>query len=270
EDFQILWMCMSRQVYDAAIALLDHKFLRDEIEHQDHGCRWTFGLVSGRYVLVAGPLLLLNGDDWRDALDFRDMASRLTNLTVILSLGTGSGVPNSESGVRLGDVVVSFPTRRSSGITRYDVADDNPFPSAPMSLQRAVESIRLSESTVPSFFHTYADHVAPAEEKWRRPHSKTDTSYDETSPIVYRSRSNIEVHHGLIGSAVALLEDHGERDRLHMDQAIICFETGLASLDASWPLLAIMGISDYCDPRDTRIWQPYAALAAAAYAKLLV
>ncbi|KAG8624757.1 hypothetical protein KVT40_007824 [Elsinoe batatas] len=220
--------------------------------------------------IKAGPLLLLNGDDWRDALDFRDMASRLTNLSVILSLGTGSGVPNSESGVRLGDVVVSCPTRRSSGVMRYDLADDNPFPSAPMSLQRAVESIRLSESTVPSFFHTYADHVAPAEEKWRRPHSKTDPSYDGTSPMVYRSRSSIEVHQGLIGSATAMMEVHGERDRLHRDQDIICFETDLANLNVSWPLLTIRGVSDYCDPHCARIWQPYAAFAAAAYAKLLI
>lgn len=38
----------------------------------------------------------------------------------------------------------------------------------------------------------------------------------------------------------------------------------------SFPCLVIRGICDYADSHKTKIWQPYAALTAAAYAKELL
>ena len=36
------------------------------------------------------------------------------------------------------------------------------------------------------------------------------------------------------------------------------------------PCLTIRGISDYCDSHKDKVWQPYAAAAAAAFAKELL
>jgi nucleoside phosphorylase len=78
------------------------------------------------------------------------------------------------------------------------------------------------------------------------------------------------VHYGLIASGNAVIKDPRYRDELRKVWNVACFEMEAAGLMDNFPCLVIRGISDYCDTHKNDIWQPYAAVTAAAYAKDLL
>jgi hypothetical protein len=51
---------------------------------------------------------------------------------------------------------------------------------------------------------------------------------------------------------------------------MLCFEMEAAGLMNQLPCLVIRGICDYSDSHKNKQWQGYAALTAAAYAKILL
>src|SRR5262249_4732570 len=80
---------------------------------------------------------------------------------------------------------------------------------------------------------------------------------------------------GLIASSNAVLKDPVKRDKLRDQFSARAIEMETAGLaDAAWVLdigyLGVRGICDYCDPNKNDDWQPYAALAAAAYVRALL
>ena len=65
------------------------------------------------------------------------------------------------------------------------------------------------------------------------------------------------------------------RDQLARDCGVIAVEMeGSGVADAAWTAgqqyLVIRGICDYCDDKKNDLWQGYAALASAAYARALI
>lgn len=66
------------------------------------------------------------------------------------------------------------------------------------------------------------------------------------------------------------MKDSETRDCLARELGIICFEMEAAGLMNQLPTLVIRGICDYSDSHKQKAWQGYAALTAAAYAKLLL
>ncbi|KAH0533236.1 hypothetical protein TsFJ059_001827 [Trichoderma semiorbis] len=95
---------------------------------------------------------------------------------------------------------------------------------------------------------------------------------DSKQLLVRKSRTdgNPIIHYGIIGSANQVMRDGITREKLRQEKGIICFEMEAAGLMDSMPCLAIRGICDYADSHKNKRWQPYAAAAAAAYAKELL
>jgi hypothetical protein len=94
----------------------------------------------------------------------------------------------------------------------------------------------------------------------------------EVAQLVDRdSRLNQDpaIHYGLIGSGNRVIKSSHVRHLLR-EQNILCVEMEAAGIMDSFPCLVIRGICDYCDSHKNKRWQPYAALAAAAYAKELL
>lgn len=81
---------------------------------------------------------------------------------------------------------------------------------------------------------------------------------------------NPAVHYGLITSANTLMKDAEIRDSFAENHGVLCFEMEAAGLMNHFPCLVIRGICDYSDTHKNRIWQGYAAMTAAAYAKDLL
>ena len=67
-----------------------------------------------------------------------------------------------------------------------------------------------------------------------------------------------------------MIKDAEFRDKLALEQNILCFEMEGAGLMNHFPCLVIRGICDYADSHKNQEWQEYAAMAAAAYAKDLL
>jgi nucleoside phosphorylase len=83
------------------------------------------------------------------------------------------------------------------------------------------------------------------------------------------------IHRGLIGSANVLLKDAQYRDELRDRLGVRAIEMeGSGVADGAWldgvGYLVIRGICDYCDGNKNDLWQGYAALAAAAYARAVL
>ena len=85
-----------------------------------------------------------------------------------------------------------------------------------------------------------------------------------------RDTSDPVIHYGLIGSANQVMGHGATREMLRQEEGILCFETEAAGLMDTFSCLVIRGICDYSDTHKNKCWQPYAAAAAAAYAKELL
>jgi hypothetical protein len=85
-----------------------------------------------------------------------------------------------------------------------------------------------------------------------------------------RNTSDPVIHYGLIGSANQVIGHGATREMLRQEEGILCFETEAAGLMDTFSCLVIRGICDYSDTHKNKCWQPYAAAAAAAYAKELL
>ncbi|KXX73184.1 5'-methylthioadenosine/S-adenosylhomocysteine nucleosidase [Madurella mycetomatis] len=79
-----------------------------------------------------------------------------------------------------------------------------------------------------------------------------------------------KVFYGTIGCANNVLRSAKERDRLHRKEGILCVEMEAAGMMDTLPSLVVRGVCDYADSHKNKRWQPYAALAAAAYTKELL
>ena len=78
------------------------------------------------------------------------------------------------------------------------------------------------------------------------------------------------IHYGLIGSANQVMRNGSTREKLRQEKGILCFEMESAGLMDNFPCLVIRGLCDYSDTHKNKLWQPYAAATAAAYAKELL
>lgn len=94
----------------------------------------------------------------------------------------------------------------------------------------------------------------------------------DTTRVLYRHPRDTEdpvIHYGLIGSSNSVIKSSRTRDFLKGEN-ILCVDMEAAGVMNNLPCLVIRRICDYCDSNKNDDWQPYAALAAAAYAKELL
>ncbi|PWY94657.1 purine and uridine phosphorylase [Aspergillus sclerotioniger CBS 115572] len=102
---------------------------------------------------------------------------------------------------------------------------------------------------------------------------------DPTRLVVRGNRRSVDpvVHYGLIACGQTPLQSGAVRNRLrnsaverNLDHDIYCFDTEAAGLGNKFSCVLIRGICDYSDGHRNKIWEPYAAVTAAAYAKDLL
>jgi len=90
-----------------------------------------------------------------------------------------------------------------------------------------------------------------------------------TIPRERREDQRPEVHYGVIVSGNELMKNVVERDRLGREFGAECIEMEAAGW-IDFPCIVIRGICDYADSHKNGIWQEYAAITAAAFAKELL
>jgi nucleoside phosphorylase len=218
-----------------------------------------------------------------------------------LMVGIGGGVPSTEHDIRLGDVVVSKPTRDFGGVIQFDYGKTTAggqfertgvLNKPPSVLLTAISRIQAAHMSSPSQVPIFLDDAAA-----RNPSMKVNFTYcgeeqdqlfefdyehvesqstcdkcDHTKLITrsIREENAPHVHYGLIASGNQVMKYGQTRQKLAQELGILCFEMEAAGLMDSFPCLVVRGICDYSDSHKNKQWQPYAAATAAAYAKELL
>jgi nucleoside phosphorylase len=283
----------------AAVGMLDKRHESLPQDSRDHN-NYVLGQIGPHNVTIAclpaGVMGVTSA-----ARVASHMLSTFTALRFGLMVGIGGGVPSPENDIRLGDVVVSQPTKTFGGVVQYDygkTVQEGKFERTgtlnrpPDVLLHAVARLQakhlmeepalpkyLSEmgSKFPRLASTSAfpgtEHDYLFEATYDHPRTEATCANCRTDRRVKRTErsDNIPVvHYGLIASGNQVMRDGGTRQRLRSELPILCFEMEAAGLMDDFPCLVIRGICDYADSHKNKRWQPYAAATAAAYAKELL
>ncbi|CAC5424880.1 unnamed protein product [Mytilus coruscus] len=242
------------------------------------------------------------------AFIFENNQGTFSKVQHVFLVGVGGSVPDYEDAskhVRLGDIVVSLPSQERSclyvhcqkvehtlrtdeykfNVKHWACADDT--------LQKVVEKIRkvtdsLSDPERPwdIYLEEASERLKAEESSFHRPFINTDRLYytnpDGTVVEVQHpsgDRNYIEgrtnVRFGAISNGMNIAKDGKLRKTFARLYGIKAYDLDtdaiLESLDGNRneSFLIIRGIADYADG-SRKEWQPYSAMAAAAYMKTLI
>lgn len=225
-----------------------------------------------------------------------NMKRTFPNIEFCLLVGIGGGAPTQENDIRLGDVVVSLPINKYSGVIQYDrgkEVEGNTFELTgslhppPRCLMTAISALRSDPDLSPNPLQSSLDIIIARRAGYEYPGQDEDclVTIDCSTCRVNggcterqihinarapRPTNCPEIHYGLIASGNRVLKDANVRDRWARDHGILCFEMEAAGVMNTFPCLVIRGICDYADSSKNKRWQNYAAATAASYAKLLL
>ena len=279
------------------------EFMKLDEDHQDLLCQpndtnaYTLGSISGHNVVIACLPVGVYGTT-SAATVASQMRSSFPSIRIPLMVGIGGGAPTAAADIRLGDVVVSIPTARCPAVVQYDCgktvregqfqrtgALDKPLPLllthvSKLRSNHESKGSRMAETLSETFERhplmaiKYGYQGRENDVIFRADYEHVDSegdchSCDRRELLVRSDRDDDSpmVHYGPIASANQVMKHAGTRDRLANELGIVCFEMEAAGLMDSFSCLVIRGICDYADSHKHKVWQLYAAITAAAYAK---
>ncbi|KAK2763556.1 hypothetical protein FQN53_007293 [Emmonsiellopsis sp. PD_33] len=306
DDYTIGWVVILECELNAARLLLDeeHEGLGQSLTDPN---TYLLGRIGEHNVVLASTGVAGTN---AAANMVTNMFRTFRNIRFGLLVGVGGGAPrapnreDAAADIRLGDVVVSSPKGRHGGVIQYDMGkwkDPEEFSieshlnKPPGMLLSAVPFLQSDQSTgrgkmneyihqvvskasgLPKLRKAYQFHGWGNDKLFKANYSHT-AGHDDCAGCdgsmaeerLARESDEPAVHYGLIASANAVMRSATLRDKLRDVWGVSCFEMEAAGLMDSFPCLVIRGICDYSDSHKNKIWQPYAAIAAAAYAKDLL
>lgn len=190
-----------------------------------------------------------------------------------LMVGVGGGAPGTNADIRLGDVVVSKPTRDFGGIVQYDYGKTlagghfqrigilNKPPHVLLTAVSRLQSAHiLTPNQIPALLSEMVTRYPIMRDKFtyrgedqdllfesKYDHGDSGNTCDNcdlrrrvTRPA--RAGHGPVIHYGLIASANQVMKDGSIRDKLARELGIICFEMEAAGLMDNFPCLVIRGI----------------------------
>ncbi|KAL5042243.1 hypothetical protein BDW71DRAFT_200726 [Aspergillus fruticulosus] len=299
QNYTVAWLCALPSEMAAAEAMLDERHPNLPTRSTDDNT-YILGRVHDHNVVIACLRSGVYGTT-SAAISARQMQSTFSSIRFFLMVGIGGGAPSDKADVRLGDVVVSKPTREFGGVIQYDYGkamSDGLFGRTGMlnkpqsvlltAISRLQAAHELAPSRIPAFLSEMIDKYPSMEKRFKYPSQHQDLlfdlEYDHRDPestcdhcdkkrLVKRpARVSCDpvIHYGLIASGNQLMKDARTRDKLSRELGILCFEMEAAGLMDDFQCLVIRGICDYSDSHKNKQWQEYAAATAAAYAKELL
>ena len=301
-DFTVGWICAKKIELAVAIAMLDthHNSLPRRQEATNDNNIYAFGTIGEHHVVIAG---LPSGayNNVSAAIVANQMVSTFPSLKVRLLVGIGAGVPSQMKDIRLGDIVVGIPGHTDGGIIQYDLGkatSSDVFvrtgsPNWPPDiLLNAVTRLEAEHTLQDPVFSTHlqnmgtrwpklaAETTLPVPESDRlfqydypHPNGKADLRYVRCfSTCAPSGSSGRNLCRSLWLDRLWLPSDEGWREARADEKGadILCIEMEAAGLMNTYPCLVIRGICDYADSHKSDVWQGYASVAAAAYAKELL
>lgn len=303
--YTVGWICALSTEYIAAISFLDEKHGIPEYVSPNDNNNYTLGKIGEHNVVIA---VLPKGEygTARAASVASDMMHSFPNLRIGLMVGIGGGAPSQKHDIRLGDVVVSAPRSKNTGVLQYDFGKSiqnqsfqqtgvlNQPPIVMLTAVNGLEALyEMEDHRYKEDIETIFQKYPKLRENYRQPDPESDRLYQpdvvhpmndnsgcmiscgtDPSKLVQRperaKNSSIMIHFGTIASGNQLIKDALIRDKLATEQDVLCFEMEAAGLMNHFPCLVVRGICDYSDSHKNKQWQGHAAMVAAAFAKDLL
>ncbi|KAL2857293.1 hypothetical protein BJY01DRAFT_242364 [Aspergillus pseudoustus] len=299
DDYTVAWICALPLEARAARTMLDKTHARPPRITDPNA--YDFGELNGHRIVIA---YLPNGvyGTVSAAAVISRMCLTFPRLQFGLMVGIGGGVPSKGHDIRLGDVVVSKPGKGHPGVIQYDYGQAvqggqfkqtgvlNQPPQALLTHISRLESEHITgeNNGIANLVSTALEQnpslkggfSAPGQHmdflfhsSYQHVNEEQDCGSCDKERILIRQPRGTKapyVHYGLIASGNQVMKDSKTRDRLAQQYGILCFEMEAAGLANELPTLVIRGICDYCDSHKHKDWQGYAALTAAAYARVLL
>ncbi|KAL4732890.1 hypothetical protein BDV11DRAFT_210631 [Aspergillus similis] len=270
DKYTIAWICALPLEAAAARAMLD-KIHTPPKQITDPNA-YEFGELDGRHIVIG---YLPNGVYGKvsAATVVSRMCLTFPRLQFGLMVGIGGGVPSKSHDIRLGDVVVSKPGGKHGGVIQYDYGKAvqggqfeptgilNQPPQVLLTHLSQLEAKQMTGKDAISRIvgavlernPSMKERFSPLEQhmdylfgsSYHHANKNSDCEQCDKTQLVKRQprdRKTPYIHYGLIASG----DQHD----------ILCFEMEAAGLMNELPTL--------------KQWQGYAALTAAAYAKLLL
>ncbi|EED22756.1 conserved hypothetical protein [Talaromyces stipitatus ATCC 10500] len=295
-DYTVAWICALPLELRAAKSVLDEVHPSLPQVNSDHN-NYTLGKISGHNVALACLPSGVYGKVSASAV-VSQMLSTFPEIRFGLMVGIGGGVPSTGVDVRLGDVVISKPTGHESGVVQHDYGkiprDGNFQQNGSLNKPRPILLTALSQmesdsisrrrqvrdiiNAVQTEYEYGQEYIRPMDDGlFRATYDHTDETQDcstcDQNQLVDRDpreTSMPDFHYGLIGSGDQVMKNAKIRDSIGKQWNLLCFEMEAAGFMDQLQPLVIRGICDYCDSHKNKKWQAYAALAAAAYAKVVL
>ncbi|GMG32543.1 unnamed protein product [Aspergillus oryzae] len=288
DAYTVGWVCVLASEQYAARALLDELHAPPPTPRDENA--YIVGRMGKHNVVITRPI----GQGKVNAADAAvNMTRTFPQIRFGLLVGVGGGATDSpdpyvgKRDIRLGDVVVSKPQGehgykiishldkpKSALIVAANVLQSHhQFKEGHMKKYIQDATLKLRDLGMPYFGFPGREHDLLFRREYRHPEEGEDCSNCDRTQIVDRDPrpdDGPSIHYGLIASADLTMQDPKFRDALRKSEKVLCFEKEAAGLMDRFPCIAIRGISDYADTHKCKKWQPYAAVAAAAYAKDLL
>ncbi|KAK6005809.1 hypothetical protein QM012_007451 [Aureobasidium pullulans] len=297
-QYTVGWVCALPTEVAAAQAMLDETYSNLPSTSIHSSNVYVFGRVCNHKVVIA---ILPSGSygTTSAATTAKEMLLDFPGIRFSLLVGIGGGIPSEENDIRLGDVVVSKPQGTIGGVLQFDLGKETnagfertgSLDRPPTVLLKAIALLEAKHA-----LHGSVDvprYISETYEKFpgykaRHPGLEQDRLFEAAYDHAHvqaltcqrcdldrlvdrdcRDTRDPVIHYGLIGSGNQVIKNSHTRDLLG-EQNILCVEMEAAGLMNDFPCLVIRGICDYSDSHKNKRWQPYAAIAAAAYAKELL
>ncbi|KAL4943176.1 hypothetical protein BDV06DRAFT_211296 [Aspergillus oleicola] len=299
QNYTVAWLCALPSEMAAAEAMLDERHHPLPTRSTDDNA-YILGRIHEHNVVIACLRSGVYGTT-SAATSARQIKSTFSSIRFFLMVGIGGGAPSDEADIRLGDVVVSKPTREFGGVIQYDygktISDglfertgmlNKPLSVLLTAIARLQAAHELTPSRIPALLSEIIDKYPSMEERFTYHSTQQDLLFDseydhpdpkstcdncDTRRLVKRpARASCDpvIHYGLIASGNQVMKDARTRDKLSRELGTLCFEMEAAGLMDDFQCLVIRGICDYSDSHKNKQWQEYAAATAAAYAKELL
>ncbi|KJJ33049.1 putative kinesin light chain [Aspergillus flavus AF70] len=300
DQYTIAWICALPLEMAAACAMLTKAHTPLPKASTDPNA-YELGELNGHFIVIACLPAGVYGKVSAATVVSR-MRLTFPRLQFGLMVGIGGGVPSNSNDIRLGDVVVSKPVGKYTGVIQYDYGKavqggqfepTGALNKPPQALLTHISRLEAKQMTgckddISKIVSEVLEQNPNMKKMFSPPEQGTDflfhSSYHhgdkgdncekcDKEQLVKRQVRDTRaplIHYGLIASGDQVMKDSETRDRLAQRHGILCFEMEAAGLMDDLPTLVIRGICDYCDSHKQKDWQGYAALTAAAYAKMLL
>jgi nucleoside phosphorylase len=306
-NFTIGWICQNETELAASKGMLDETYQNLPQDESDSNT-YTLGSIGPHKVAIACCPSGERGADTAASVA-KDLQRSFPNTRFCLMVGVGGGAPGHPNDdpakdIHLGDVVVSQSGEGHGGVVQYDFGKtmkegkfiktrhlDKPPKAVMTTISKLSAHHKYTGSKIGEYISNMLESVKPVmRERFKYQGIEHDQLFvvgydhmksgkdcksadcDERCLVTRKRRIDNDpvIHYGLIGSANNLIEHGATREKFRQEEGILCFETEAAGLMNNFECVVIRGISHYSDSHGNDVWLPYAAAAAAAYAKELL